>query len=183
MSKKPITSEQPITGWRMTLGILLFACSIAFPLVGIPVLSTIGLSTADTASISGALLVGAEVFGIVAIAVMGKSGFANIKKQLSRLIVKIGPPQKVSKTRYIVGLVMFSITILFGWVSIYIADSIPGYADSPLSYAIGGDLLLISSLFILVGDFWDKLRALFVYDSRVVFNEQGDNAAMKVEFN
>jgi hypothetical protein len=33
-------------------------------------------------------------------------------------------------------------------------------------YVIGGDVLLISSLFVLGGDFWDKVRALFVYDAK-----------------
>jgi hypothetical protein len=33
-------------------------------------------------------------------------------------------------------------------------------------YVIGGDVLLVSSLFVLGGEFWDKLRALFVHDAR-----------------
>jgi hypothetical protein len=32
---------------------------------------------------------------------------------------------------------------------------------------------LLISLFVLGGDFWDKLRALFVHGARAVFPEQG----------
>lgn len=41
--------------------------------------AAIGLSVTMTASVSGALLIGAEVLGLIAVAVMGKSGFAYIK--------------------------------------------------------------------------------------------------------
>jgi hypothetical protein len=36
-----------------------------------------------------------------------------------------------------------------------------------------GDLLLISSLFVLGGDFWDKLRALFVHGAKVQIPVRG----------
>ncbi|MNT62036.1 hypothetical protein D3C72_1997240 [compost metagenome] len=39
----------------------------------------------------------------------------------------------------------------------------------PHLVAMSGDLLLILSLFILGGDFWDKLRALFVREAKAVF--------------
>ena len=62
---------------------------------------------------------------------------------------------------------MFCLPILFAWVSVYAAESIPGFVENPLPYAIAGDLMLLSSLFVLGGSFWDKLRALFVHDARV----------------
>ena len=65
-----------------------------------------------------------------------------------------------------------SIPILFGWISIYAADYIPGFSQNPLPYAIGGDLLLLVSLFVLGGNFWDKIRGLFVYDAEVHFSQK-----------
>jgi hypothetical protein len=41
--------------------------------------------------------------------------------------------------------------------------------EHPRVLAFIGDLLLLVSLFILGGDFWDKLRALFVREAKVVF--------------
>lgn len=64
---------------------------------------------------------------------------------------------------------MFGVPILFGWLSGYNADYIPAFAQNPFPYALCGDLLLLASLFVLGGDFWDKLRVLFVHDAEVRF--------------
>jgi hypothetical protein len=34
---------------------------------------------------------------------------------------------------------------------------------------VGGDVVFVTSLFVLGGDFWDKLRSLFVHGARAVF--------------
>ena len=117
------------------------------------------------------MLVGAEVLGIVAVAVMGKSGYAYIKNRVFGFLKQYGPPAEVSRTRYTIGLVMFAVPIVFGWLAPYAADLIPGYLGNELTYAIVGDLLLLVSLFVLGGDFWDKLRALFIRGAKVVFPE------------
>ena len=124
-----------------------------------------------TASVSGVMLVAAEVIGLLAIAVMGKPGYTYIKGRVFGFLKRYGPPQKVSRLRYNVGLVMFSVPILFGWVSIYAAELIPGFKCHPLPYAIGGDILLVASLFVLGGDFWDKIRSLFLYDAEACFTQ------------
>jgi len=171
MNEQAITPEQPVAGWRLKSGIALFFLSIVTPVLGVPGVVMLGLSATMTASVSGALLVMAEVLGIIAIAVMGKSGFAYIKNLFSRYLKQHGPPQEVSRLRYTIGLVMFCIPILFGWVSIYATDLIPGFTSHPLPYALGGDLLLIASLFVLGGNFWDKIRSLFIYDAEVRFKK------------
>ena len=48
-----------------------------------------------------------------------------------------------------------------------------------MPYAVGGDLILLASLFVLGGDFWDKIRSLFIHDAEVHFPvvSEGDHAA------
>jgi hypothetical protein len=58
---------------------------------------------------------------------------------------------------------------LFGWISIYTAKWIPGFESNPLVYAVGGDLLILVSLFVLGGDFWDKVRSLFIHNAEARF--------------
>jgi hypothetical protein len=174
MSGDSIETPGLPAGWRMKLGIAIFVLSILLPIAGIPLVSALGLSTTSTASISGALLIAAEVLGLAAIAVMGKSGFAQLKNRLLGFLRRHGPPSRVSRGRYITGLVMFTVPLLFGWLSIYIADLLPGFSDNPLPYAIAGDLLFLASLFVLGGDFWDKLQALFVHDARVITTRGAD---------
>jgi hypothetical protein len=167
MSKQIQPSEQPPAGWRFRLGVAIFVFSILLPVAGVPLVATLGFSAGTTASVSGSLLVGAEVLGICAIAVMGKSGFAYIKSHVIRFLKRYGPPKKVSRRRYTMGLVMFWVPILFGWGSVYAAKWIPGFISNPIPFAIVGDILLLVSLFVLGGDFWDKIRSLFIHDAEV----------------
>ena len=167
MTEEASNRDQPAAGWRLKAGILLFAFSILLPIVGIPFVAGLGLSGTMTTSVSGALLIGAELFGVAAVAVMGKPGYLYIKNRVFSFLKRYGPPKEVSRTRYKIGLVLFCVPILFGWLSPYFSDLIPGFAQNPLPYAVGGDLILLGSLFVLGGDFWDKIRALFVYSDRV----------------
>jgi hypothetical protein len=161
-------------GWRIKAGAALFGMSILMPVAGIPLVATLGLSTAMTASVSGALLVGAEVLGVCAVAVMGKSGFAFIKSRVFGFLKQHGPPQKVSRGRYSIGLVLFSVPLLFAWLSPYISRWVPGLLSHPLPLAIGGDILILVSLLVLGGDFWDKIRSLFIHNAEVRFERTSD---------
>ena len=171
MSREERAPTQPDLGWRLKLGAALFGLSIALPVAGVPVVTALGLSVGMTASVSGVILVAAEVIGLLAIAVMGKPGYTYIKSRVFGFLKRYGPPRKVSRLRYHVGLVMFSVPILFGWVSIYAAALIPGFRHDPLPYAIGGDILLVAGLFVLGGNFWDKVRSLFNYDAEARFTQ------------
>ena len=148
------------------MGVLLFALSIILPIVGIPFVAGLGLSGTMATSVSGVLLIGAELFGVAAVAVMGKPGYLYIKNRVFSFLKQYGQPKEVSRARYNIGLVLFCVPILFGWLSPYFSDLIPGFMQNPLPYAVGGDLILLGSLFVLGGDFWDKIRALFVYSDR-----------------
>jgi hypothetical protein len=159
----------PAGEWRLKLGVVLFVLSIGLPLLGVPLVAVMGLSARVVATISGVLLGGSEVLGLIAVAVMGKSGYAYIKNRVFGFLSQHGPPAMVSPTRYTIGLIMFIVPITFGWLSPYVADWVPGYPGNELTYAIVGDLLLVASLFVLGGDFWDKVRALFIHEAKAVF--------------
>lgn len=167
MNDQESTAEQPAADWRVKLGVAVFALSIIFPVAGIPAVASLDLSGTITASLSGALLIVAEVLGVVAVAIMGKPGYLFVKSRVFGFVQQYGPPKQVSRRRYNIGLVLFCVPILFGWLSIYLFDLIPGFADYPLPYAVCGDLVLLASLFVLGGDFWAKIRALFVYSDKV----------------
>lgn len=177
--------QQP-PGRRFRVGVIVFVAGFLSPLL-IPVIAATGLSTKWKATISGMLAVGIpEVFSIVAMALMGKSGFNYLKTQVFRLLKKHAPPDAVGKTRYRIGLVMFVLPLLYGWLAPYVPNLAPEYGLQPLWINIGGDLLLVVSLFVLGGDFWDKLRSLFVYAPFPNVNETHHNhntTIRKGEFN
>jgi len=173
MSGQAELSESPAAGWRFKLGAAMFGLSILLPLAGVPLVTTLGLSTGVTASVTGGLLLSAEVLGVAAIAVLGKSGYAYIKNQIFGFLKQYGPPSKVSRLRYRIGLVMFCVPILFGWLSPYAVKWVPALSSYPLPFALGGDILLLASLFVLGGDFWDKVRSLFIHDAEARFAQVG----------
>jgi len=174
MRELPGTSEHPAAGWRLQLGVALFVLSVVLPLAGIPVVGSLGFSAGVTATVSGSLLVGAEVLGVAAVAVMGKSGYVYIKNRVFGFLKRVGPPREVSRPRYSVGLVMFCVPILFGWISPYASRWTPVVTTHMLSLALGGDLLFLTSLFMLGGNFWDKIRSLFLHGSVACFSIPSD---------
>jgi hypothetical protein len=130
------TTRSDSAGWRIRVGLVIFIIGFASPLL-IPLVTASGLSTKWKAVISTALAVGIpEVFSIVAIAIMGKSGFNYIKVRFFGFIKKYGPPEVVSRTRYHIGLVMFVLPILFGWLGPYISPHILGYEANRFVYPV-----------------------------------------------
>ena len=159
------------TRWRLRLGLIVFVVGFLSPLL-IPLVTASELPTKWKALISGALAVGIpELFSIAAIAIMGKPGFNYIKERFFAFLMKHGPADKVSRTRYRMGLLMFGLPILFGWLAPYITIIIPGYNLQGLFVNLIGDVMFISSLFVLGGDFWDKIRALFSHEAVSNFPE------------
>ena len=161
-----ITSQSQV-GWRLRLGLIILVAGFLSPLA-IPLVTATELSSKWKALISGGLALGLpEALSIIAIAIMGKSGFNFLKERIFGLIKKYGPPDRVSQARYRIGLIMFVLPVLFGWLVPYAPHLIPGYEAHRLAVNITGDLMLFISLFVLGGDFWDKVRALFVRQARV----------------
>ena len=163
------TGQSP-TGLRFRLGLTILIVGWLSPLL-IPVVTRTSLGTEWKTIISGLLAVGIpEVFTVAAIAIMGKSGFNLIKERIFSFLKKHAPPDRVSLIRYRIGLVMFALPIIFGWLGPYGAHKIPGYETHRLVVIVIGDLMFAASLLVLGGDFWDKIRALFTHGARVQFN-------------
>ena len=153
---------------RLYMGGAIFVAGFLCPLL-VPLVTTSSLPVGWKTSISGLLLVGVpELAMIVAVAVMGKAGFNYLKKLLLGFLGKhFAPPETVSLIRYRIGLVLFTIPLLFGWLAPYISGYFPILDEYRFLFAIIGDLLLFCSLFVLGGEFWDKLRALFIHKAKI----------------
>ncbi len=169
MGEQAAASASSAPTWRLTLGAGLFVLGLIIQFLGIPIVMALGLSAAMKASISGAFMVVGEISTICSVAVMGKPGYLYIKRLLSVLLKRYGPPQEVGRVRYTAGLVLFWVPVLFGWLSVYFAKQIPGFGENPIPYAIVGDAMLVAGLLVLGGGFWDKVRSLFVHGAEAHF--------------
>lgn len=154
---------------RLVLGAAIFLTGSLSPLL-VPLIATSELSAGWKTAISGLLLVGIPELALVAaIGILGKAGFNYLKSKLFGFFKKYGPPAKVSPTRYRVGLVLFVLPILVGWLLPYGAHLLPFYQESRIMINVMLDLIFISSVFVLGGDFWDKIQSLFIQEARVQF--------------
>jgi hypothetical protein len=152
-------------GWRFYLGAAVIVGTQAGWLL-VPIASALGWSTPQIASLSGAVFVATKLGLIIAIAILGKPGFNQLKRLLLGFLRKIGPPQQVGRRRYNLGLILLMVPVLMTWVEPYSALLGVGgvyqfLQDLPL------ELLLLIGLFLLGGDFWDKVRALFRHGAKI----------------
>lgn len=167
-STAPPQTSTTKAGWRFRIGVGLFVLGFACPVL-LPLVAMTDLSPAVKAGLSAALLLGIpELMMLVAAAVMGKEGFRHIKSRVYGALKKGLPPQEVGPWRYNFGLVLFSATVLYGWVSPYAYSVVPDLAEYRMLLGLVGDLVLLASLYLLGGEFWDKLRALFIHSSKVI---------------
>ena len=171
-----------ISGWRFKTAMTLFVVSLLGMPILVPLFAVLGFSGTFMASFTAIGAIVAELMLVAGAAIAGKQGFAEIKRIVFQVFKRYGPPQTVGKPRYVIGLVMFCVPLVFAFVSPYlehfqavqyvpdaVAQHIPERAETVFTFALAGDIMLMASLFVLGGDFWDKLRSLFVHDARATF--------------
>jgi len=155
---------------RLYLGISLLVLALISPLFGFLVAAT-DWSTTMKATVIGLLTAGLpEVLSVLAAAVLGKENFVRIKSIALSWLKRLRPTARVSKTRYIVGLIMFLVPLIPTYVMAYTPQWLPDTSSARLYVNIAADCSFIASLFVLGGDFWDKLTALFLYEARARFD-------------
>jgi hypothetical protein len=154
------------TSWRFRTGVTLIAMGWICPLF-IPLVTQSALSTEWKTALSGFLLVvGPEVLSILAIAILGKDGFNFLKEKVFALLRRAAPTAKVSRTRYRAGLAIWVLLFIYGSFVWYAPHLVPGYSEHRIAMNLTADFLFIASLFVLGGNFWEKFRALFIYDRK-----------------
>lgn len=138
--------------------------------LAIPLVTNSSLPATWKSVLSGVLLLGVPELAIVlTVIVLGKAGFNELKARIWKLFRRTVLPGEVSRGRYYAGLVVFLIPILIGWLSPYLYESAPSLLRYRLTVAIVSDVALIVGLCLMGGQFWDKIRALFVYEARATF--------------
>jgi hypothetical protein len=156
---------------RLILGVAVWIAGWVLGVGLIPLVNGSDLADGLKTTLNGVLLVGfPKLFLVIAVAIMGKPGFAYLKSLIAARFRRFVPPATVSPLRYRIGLILFVSVIVLSSIGDYLAaDVLPMRQQHPHLIAMSGDLVLVISLFLLGGDFWDKLRALFIRDAKAVF--------------
>ena len=163
-------TEPSLPKGRLYAGGAIFVAGFLSPLL-VPLVTVLPLPVGWKTAVSGLLLVGIpELAMLVAAAVMGKAGFSYLKQLLFGFLKKhFTPSETVSTIRYRIGLVLFTIPLFYGWIEPYISGYFPILEEHRLLFAFISDLIMLCSLFVLGGEFWDKLRALFIHKAKISF--------------
>jgi hypothetical protein len=162
-------NEKPVSiipRGRLYLGGFIFIIGFMAPLF-IPLVTRSDLSTAWKTTLSGLLMAGIpELFMIITVSILGKEGYQYLKGKVFAFLKKHGPPQDVGRVRYKIGLVFFSIPLLLALLFPYLSHHFASLEKIETVINIGGDVMFFTSFFILGGEFWDKIRALYTYSGR-----------------
>jgi hypothetical protein len=161
------------SGWRVKTGVALFAFMILIWVL-LPIQAALGMSAGTIAATTAGIAIANKVILLVGIGVMGKAGFAALK---AKLFHRLTPPKEVSLMRYRMGLVLFCIPFLQGLLETWASHLAPHLVANRLWVDFLMDGMLIGSLFVLGGNFWDKLRALFAFNARVVLSSDSSAVA------
>ena len=159
--KEPV--DQPVSKTRFVIGGVVFAGGFLSPLL-LPLVTSSDLPGNWKAILSTGLIAGLpEVGMLLAVAILGKQGFAQLKEMFFSRFRKITEPAAVSQTRYRIGLFMFFVPLLSGWLQPYLVHFFPILNGDQMLHFILMDLVFASSFVVLGAGFWGKIRSLFVH--------------------
>ncbi|MFW0755504.1 transporter suffix domain-containing protein [Pseudomonas sp. H11T01] len=156
-------------GWRFKLGVALI-CLMPAAWLLVPLAAAVDVPGTKIAALTGILFIGNKVLLILVIAIMGKAGFQQLKSRLFSYVSALAPSAEteVGPARHRIGLVMFCLPLISSFLEPYIDSIWPGLRPNIWQLQMLGDAMLIGSFFVLGGNFWDKVRALFIRTARVV---------------
>lgn len=154
-------------GWRFKCGVALFCLMIVMVLL-IPIAAASGMSPTRVATVTGVIFVANKVILLLTIAVMGKAGFQELKGIVGGYMPKLKSDDIVSPARHVIGLIMFCLPIITAWLEPYVDAISPGLRPNLWQLQLLGDVMLVVGIFVLGGNFWEKVRALFIRTAKVV---------------
>jgi hypothetical protein len=163
------TAQEPglgQVGWRFGVGVVLIICGYA-ALALIPLVAGADIGAGLKTGLTGLLALMPVLTKVAAIAVMGKPGFNLLKTHVFKFLGRFRPAEQVSRRRYRVGLVLFVLSIVFGSLLPYFPGIVVDWKANEILWSLVADAMLIASLFVLGGEFWNKLAALFDYNAKV----------------
>jgi hypothetical protein len=167
MNADPSTpADQPPTlkkDGRYYAGMSALALSVVLPLLGLCV-PLLGLPVGISAVLIGGMVAGGpEVLILLAAALLGKDTLHYYLGKFKRTLRDAVIVKPVSKVRYYIGLTIFLVSVVPFYLYGYFPEIMPP-GDTRIYIVAGSDLSFIFSVFLMGGEFWDKLRRLFVWE-------------------
>jgi hypothetical protein len=170
----PADAIAPPPRSRLIVGAVILASGLLVKIIGPALIVSSDLPTAWKTGLTAALFIIVPKILIISIVfLLGKAGFAYLRsiifKHIARAAAPFAPARQVSKTRYRIGLILFTLALLEALLFPYLDRNFPDLIERQRLWDWLSDGVLIASIFVLGGDFWDKLRALYIHGATVQF--------------
>ncbi len=156
----------PEKNWKYYLGLSLFGYSFV-PILTVELLFFLPLSHAQAASMALIYVGSGEVAFFAAIALLGRPFVETLKAKFKAFFIRnkpAQPPRPIGKTRHTVGVILFFASF-FPYPFVVAALIFLHPTGRDLNYLVAallaGDGIFITSLFVLGGEFWERLKRLF----------------------
>lgn len=153
---------------RLYTGILLMITGFILPMGSLVVMQT-SWPVSLKGLLGGICFFGFEIMMIPAVAIMGKDNYNIIMTHALGWLKNFKPAGNVGKVRHSVGIILFLLPLVPTYIMGYIPAWLPDNSPIRLYVSIASDIIFLTALFVLGGDFWDKLRSLFILEARAWF--------------
>lgn len=172
--------EPQSSDWRFKAGIAIIGLMAASWLL-LPIMAAMGMPGSRIAALTGILFISNKILLILAITIMGKSGFQQLKRTVVGYVSGLAPTldYEVGPLRHRIGVVMFFLPLIAAFLEPYIDNIWPGLRPNYWQAQVVGDALFIGSFFVMGGNFWDKMRALFIRTAHVADTPQAGPAPLQ----
>jgi len=169
---KPTDVKAPENpGFRFYLGLGIFILSFFMLPIGLIIRGNLH-DTFLRGFILATFWISAPLMKIGSIAILGKASYAWINYMLHYFYHKVARPHQISPLRYNIGLAMFVLPFLPNYMISFMPHIMPISLHVRYFIIVASDVIFMASLFVLGGDFWDKLRALFIYKAKARFDSE-----------
>jgi hypothetical protein len=151
--------------WRFYAGMTALVLAVILPL-GAFIVPMLGLPLAQSALLVGVLVAGGpEVLCIAAVALLGKETFQYLAHHAKLAFRRALVDRPASKARYYVGLAIILLSWLPAYIYAYAPAAMPG-GNTRIYILAAMDLAFVASVFLMGGEFWEKVRRIFVYEGK-----------------
>ncbi|MEI6434887.1 MAG: hypothetical protein WCP32_08595 [Bacteroidota bacterium] len=157
-------------GYRFYIGLTIFIISFFMLPIGLTLREFV-VGSFWKGFVLAVFWISAPLMKIGSIALLGKSSYAWINYRMHYIYHHVAKPYKVTPLRYNIGLALFILPFLPNYMISFMPHMFHITLHTRYFIIIASDVVFIFSLFVLGGDFWDKLRALFIYKAKATFEE------------
>ncbi len=151
--------------WKYYLGMTLFFYSF-LPMSTVAILPFLGMTLAQAGAFSVAFLASGEVAFLCAAALLGKEFVTALKSKIKSWFKRSHVEKPISLNRHRLGVSLLAASCLPHYVMI-IYLLFFSHKESEINFLawtlVAGEAALITGLFILGEDFWERLKNLFAW--------------------